>query len=292
VRTPDVTDDGKKIWISLHRAPISASAGAGSNTQNHEDNVILVEDITHSELLEEELMHSERLASIGRLAAGVAHEIGNPITGIACLAQNLEYETEPEEIRHTAHDILTQTDRVSRIVESLMNFSHIGSKSTETKLTPSNLADCIDEAVHLLQLDHQARPVAFNNHCDREYVVLADSQRLLQVFINLLGNARDACEEEGLVSVRAHRDGDLITIEVEDNGSGIESQLLNQVFEPFFTTKEPGAGTGLGLALVYSIMEDMDGTVHLKSPIGDDEHPGTRVTLQLPSSAYSTDFLI
>ena len=75
-------------------------------------------------------MHSERLASIGRLAAGVAHEFGNPITGIACLAQNLEYETEPEEIRHTAHDILTQTDRVSRIVESLMNFSHLGSKLT------------------------------------------------------------------------------------------------------------------------------------------------------------------
>ena len=290
VRAPEAADDGKILWISLHRAPISASAGAG--THNHEDNVILVEDITHAELLEEELMHSERLASIGRLAAGVAHEIGNPITGIACLAQNLEYETEPEEIRYMAHDILAQTDRVSRIVESLMNFSHIGSKSTETKLTPSNLADCVDEAIHLLQLDHQAKSVVFNNHCDREYLVLADSQRLLQVFINLLGNARDACGEEGLVSVRAHRDKDLITVEVEDNGSGIESQLLSQVFEPFFTTKDPGEGTGLGLALVYSIMEDMNGSVQLNSPIGDTEHPGTRVSLQLPSSTYGSEFLV
>lgn len=282
--------DGKVHWISLHKAAIAASAD--TNTQGSEDSVILVEDITHFELLEEELIHSERLASIGRLAAGVAHEIGNPITGIACLAQNLEYETEHSEIRHMAHDILEQTNRVSRIVESLMNFSHMGSKSNETTLTPSNIADCVDEAIHLLQLDHQARPVLFNNHCDREFVVLADSQRLLQVFINLLGNARDACEDEGLVSIGAHREGELINVEVEDNGSGIEPQLLSQVFEPFFTTKDPGEGTGLGLALVYSIMEDMGGSVHLHSPIGDERHPGTRVTLQLPSSDYDTEFLV
>ncbi|MBE9540126.1 MAG: PAS domain-containing protein, partial [Proteobacteria bacterium] len=168
----------RTLWIRLHKAAIAASANSAGNSS--EDNIILVEDITHSELLEEELMHSERLASIGRLAAGVAHEIGNPVTGIACLAQNLEYETEPAEIRNMAHDILTQTDRVNRIVESLVNFSHVGSKSTEMKLTASNLADCVDEAIHLLRLDYQAKPVRFDNTCDREYVVLADSQRLLQ----------------------------------------------------------------------------------------------------------------
>ena len=290
VRTRASAGADKTLWISLHKAAIAASAD--TDVHSSEDSVILVEDITHSELLEEELIHSERLASIGRLAAGIAHEIGNPITGIACLAQNLEYEVEPAEIRHMAQDILAQTNRVSRIVESLMNFSHIGSKSAETTLTPSNLADCVDEAIHLLQLDHRAKPVLFNNHCNREYVVLADSQRLLQVFINLLGNARDACKADGLVSIGAHREGELVSIEVEDNGSGIEPQLLSQVFEPFFTTKDPGEGTGLGLALVYSIMEDMNGSVHLHSPIGDDKHPGTRVTLQLPSSFYDSEFLI
>jgi len=280
----------KAQWVRLHKAAIASSAnieGSGG-----EDSVILVEDITHSALLEEELIHSERLASIGRLAAGVAHEIGNPVTGIACLAQNLEYETEPTEIRNMAHDILTQTDRVTRIVESLVNFSHLGSHATETKLTPSNLADCIDEAIHLLQLDYQAKSVRFDNHCDREYVVLADSQRLLQVFVNLLGNARDACGDDGLVTIGAHRKEELINIEVEDNGSGIEQQLLNRVFEPFFTTKDPGEGTGLGLALVYSIMEDMGGSINLTSPIGTDQQPGTRATVQLPSSSYSADFLI
>jgi len=279
----------KTQWIRLHKAEIAASANSDGNSS--EDSVILVEDITHSELLEEELIHSERLASIGRLAAGVAHEIGNPVTGIACLAQNLEYETEPVEIRNMAHDILTQTDRVSRIVESLVNFSHLGSNSTETKLTASNLADCVDEAIHLLQLDYKAKAVRFENLCDREYVVLADSQRLLQVFINLLGNARDACHDDGLVTIGAHREGELINVEVEDNGSGIEPHLLSQVFEPFFTTKDPGEGTGLGLALVYSIMEDMGGSVYLQSPIGEDGHPGTRATVQLPSSSYNAEFL-
>ncbi len=279
-------DHEKSQWIRLHKAASADDLQGGSR-----DSVILVEDITHAQLLQEELVHSERLASIGRLAAGVAHEIGNPVTGIACLAQNLEYETDPTEIRNMAQDILTQTDRVSRIVESLVNFSYLGTRSDQTELTASNVADCIDEAIHLLQLDSQARLVQFDNQCDREYVVLADSQRLLQVFINLLSNGRDACDSDGLVTIAAQRERETIIIRVEDNGSGIPQQLLSQVFEPFFTTKDPGQGTGLGLALVYSIMEDMGGSVHLVSPIGSASQPGTRATIQLPSGSYTADFL-
>ena len=242
------------------------------------------------ERLEEELLHSERLASIGRLAAGVAHEIGNPVTGIACLAQNLEYETDPQEIRFTAQDILKQTDRIGRIVESLVNFSHAGSGSGEVTLVPSNVADCVDEAIHLLALDRGAKPVQFANKCDREILVLADSQRLLQVFINVLGNARDACEEYGHIEITAQRRGEGVAIEIEDNGCGIPAELQSQVFEPFVTTKDPGAGTGLGLALVFSIMEDMGGSVGLCSPAQDGPHPGTRVTLQLPGASYGDTF--
>ena len=280
------TDPERPCWISLHKTEaVTDDAGA-----SRADTIILVEDITDFELLEEELLHNERLASIGRLAAGVAHEIGNPVTGIACLAQNLEYETDPEEIQHSARDILKQTDRISRIVESLVNFSHAGSSSGEISLAPSNLADCVDEAVHLLTLDRQARPVEFANLCDRETLVLADSQRLLQVFVNLLGNARDACNEYGQVRILAASDGERVTIAVEDDGCGIPPGQLGHVFEPFYTTKDPGAGTGLGLALVFSIMDDMGGSVSIASPLQSGPNPGTRVTLQLPAADYGAAF--
>jgi PAS domain S-box-containing protein len=280
-----VTEPGASRWISLHKAS-SEDDTTGSNGNT----VILVEDITDFELLEEELLHNERLASIGRLAAGVAHEIGNPITGIACLAQNLEYETDPQEVRYMAQDILKQTDRITRIVESLVNFSHAGSSSGQANMAPSNLADCVDEAIHLLSLDRDARPVQFSNHCDRELLVLADSQRLLQVFVNLLSNARDACGDYGQVHIAADSNGKWVTINVQDNGCGIPPELHSQVFEPFYTTKDPGFGTGLGLALVFSIMDDMNGTVHLTSPVAEGDKPGTRVTLQLAHTHYGSEF--
>lgn len=273
--------DGTPHSLSLHKTSIE-----GADTG---DTIILVEDVTDLEKLEDDVLHNERLASIGRLAAGVAHEIGNPVTGIACLAQNLEYETDPEEIRHMAQDILKQTSRVTRIVESLMNFSHTGDNGGETLLAPANLADCVDEAVHLLSLDREAKPVSFANNCDRELLVLADSQKLLQVFVNLLGNARDACSEYGAVAINAQSDEQEVVIEVEDDGCGIPANLQSQVFEPFYTTKDPGAGTGLGLALVFSIMSDMNGKVQLTSPIADTGNPGTRITLQLPRAHYSQE---
>jgi signal transduction histidine kinase len=285
LKTEVVTEPGASRWISLHKA-----SSEDDTTSSNGNTVILVEDITDFELLEEELLHNERLASIGRLAAGVAHEIGNPITGIACLAQNLEYETDPQEVRYMAQDILKQTGRVTRIVESLVNFSHAGSSSGQANLAPSNLADCVDEAIHLLTLDRDARPVQFSNHCDRELLVLADSQRLLQVFVNLLSNARDACDDYGQVHIAATTNGKRVSIDVLDNGCGIPPELHSQVFEPFYTTKDPGSGTGLGLALVFSIMDDMDGTVHLTSPVEEGDNPGTCVSLQLPHTHYGSEF--
>ena len=271
-------EDGSNRWLSLLRASANAQPGG--------DQIVLVEDISDYERLQQELLHSERLASIGRLAAGVAHEIGNPITGIACLAQNLEYEDEPELVQEAARDIIKQTSRVSRIVESLVNFSHNGSNAGDTRLQPCNIADCADEAIHLLELDHQARPLRFVNRCEREQLVLADPQRLLQVLVNLLGNARDASEDGAEVSIALHTEGQQVVIAVEDSGSGIPPALQVQVFEPFFTTKDPGEGTGLGLALVYSIMEDMGGSVQITSPLHEGPHPGTRVSLRLPTARY------
>ncbi len=278
---PEPSSRGR--WISLHKAAVESSSGIS------EDQVIVVEDLTDYEILEQELMHNERLASIGRLAAGVAHEIGNPITGIACLAQNLEVEEDMEAIPEAANEILKQTNRVTRIVETLVNFSHAGSTNVDpATLQAMNLADCVDEAVHLLQLDRSAKPVRFDNRCDREQLVLAESQRLLQVFVNLLGNARDASDRNGLITVEAQPVQNQLHISVTDEGSGIPEAIQGQVFEPFFTTKEPGEGTGLGLALVYSILETLGGRITVTSPVK--QQRGTRFLVSLSSASYGEEY--
>ena len=147
----------------------------------------------------------------------------------------------------------------------------------------------VDEAISLLSLDHDARAVDFSNHCDREMVVLADPQRLLQVFINLLSNARDASPDQGEITVWAQDNGNQVTIHVEDQGRGIAPEMQSRVFEPFYTSKEPGEGTGLGLALVFSIMEDMGGSVHITSPLHAGEAAGTRLTLSLATANYGAE---
>ncbi len=263
--------DGRTRWISL----VKASADFANV---HDGQVIVVEDMTETQLLEEELVHSERLASIGRLAAGVAHEIGNPVTGIACLAQNLRYDTDNPESLQTADEILKQTNRISRIVQTLVNFSHTGAVGDTDAVL---LHRSIDEAIHLLALNKDARPVRFVNRCNADIRVTADDQRLLQVFVNLLSNARDAsaedaeiCIDSALTATRAH-------ITVTDSGSGIAKEHIDRVIEPFFTTKEPGKGTGLGLAMVYSIVEDLDGSLEIESPVLE-QNCGTRIHIWLP----------
>ena len=266
---------GQTQWLNLHKAAIDEPGNARGGL------VLLIEDQTETQMLEEELIHSERLASIGRLAAGVAHEIGNPITGIACLAQNLREESMQAETLEAAEQILEQTRRVSRIVQSMVNFAHVGSRHNNAN-DEVDLAACTNEAIHLLSLNRRGPEVNYVNLCDTAHRVAGDSQRLVQVLINLLGNARDASRSGDSVTIRTAADEHQILLTVEDQGSGIESELKDRLFEPFFTTKEPGAGTGLGLALVYSIIEEHYGQITVDSPIDDATQRGTRFTLTLP----------
>jgi signal transduction histidine kinase len=253
-----IEQQGRPHWYNLHKSIIKASGGQPGGL------VILVEDQTETQMLEEELMHSERLASIGRLAAGVAHEIGNPITGIDCLAQSMRYETDNKEILEMAEQIQEQTKRVTRIVQSLMNFSHSGHQTAEH--LPVNISTCIDEAIQLLRLSNKGRDIDYINICDSSWQVVGDSQRLVQVFINLLGNARDASPDSSSIQILGSIDPYQVTIHIIDQGTGIPKDKLDHIFEPFFTTKEVGKGTGLGLAVVYSIIEEHYGHISIESP--------------------------
>jgi signal transduction histidine kinase len=237
--------------------------------------------VTETQLLEQELVHSERLASVGRLAAGVAHEIGNPITGIACLAQNLRYESEDPEILETAEQILSQTDRVSRIVQSLMSFSHTGHLK-KSDFQAVILRDCAKEAINLLSLQKDRNQVVFVNEITSKAIVAGDTQQMIQVFINLLSNARDASPPEGRVILASDEDEYSIMITVTDEGPGIAPEHIEQIFEPFFTTKDPGEGTGLGLAMVYSIVDDHGGLLDITSPADPIRQCGAKFTNKLP----------
>ncbi|MDE3735593.1 MULTISPECIES: sensor histidine kinase [Pseudomonas] len=277
-----LTLDGQARALNLHKAAIEEPLAPGSSGL-----VLLVEDVTDTQLLEDKLVHSERLASIGRLAAGVAHEIGNPITGIACLAQNLREEREGDsEIKELSSQILEQTKRVTRIVQSLMSFAHAGGRQQASE--PVCLAEVTQDAIGLLSLNKRSIEVNFFNLCDPQHIVEGDPQRLAQVLINLLSNARDASPVGSAIRVRSEASEHTVDLVVEDEGSGIPKAIIDRLFEPFFTTKDPGKGTGLGLALVYSIVEEHYGQITIESPADSEHQRGTRIRVTLPRFVEAT----
>jgi signal transduction histidine kinase len=232
-------------------------------------------------------MHSERLASVGRLAAGVAHEIGNPVTGISSLAQNLKLETDDPSILETADQIQQQTRRISAILQSLMNFARTGNHAHANRYEPVSIHRCVEESINLLSLSDKGMGIQYLNECPANLQILGDEQRLVQVFVNLLANARDASPDGGTIRVSGKGDGYSAIIEVIDEGTGIPADQLDHIFEPFYTTKAPNKGTGLGLSLVYSIVEEHYGNVQVESPADTERQRGTCVRLRLP--AYEPD---
>ncbi len=264
-------------WLNLHKASIIEPSGNGSGHPKSSTGVVmLLEDLTELEMLETELVHSERLASVGRLAAGVAHEIGNPVTGIASLAQNLRDELNSDEVNDGVQQILEQTKRINSIVQSLMTFSHGDPESREREYF--DLCDVLDEAVRLVCLSHRGKQMRYSQSCPGLITLVGERQRLLQVLVNLLTNAYDASEPGAEVLVNVNNGHEDVTIEVIDQGEGIPEQNLEHIFEPFFTTKRPGEGTGLGLSLAYKIVQDHGGRIDVHS----DQGRGTRVCLCLP----------
>ncbi|OUS28683.1 histidine kinase ['Osedax' symbiont bacterium Rs2_46_30_T18] len=263
-----------KHWLNLHKNQLSEGDDFSL--------VILLEDDSEQRILEEKLAHTARLASIGRFSAGVAHEIGNPVTGIACLAQNLSFETKDPIILETGEQILNQTKRISRIVKSLMRFAHTGQAAEDIAHSPIDLQSIIDEAIHLVALDSRGKQKMFHCEIATGTEVMGDSQQLIQVFINILNNACDASPEKGKISISCETHSEIITLKITDEGTGIDQQLIDKLFEPFFTTKDPGKGTGLGLSLVHNILTEHYGSIEIISPANKNQNNGTQVVITLP----------
>ncbi|MDG1165137.1 MAG: ATP-binding protein [Porticoccaceae bacterium] len=253
------------------------------NIEPSADIVLLIEDQTEAVNLIQNSIDNERLASVGRLAAGVAHEIGNPVTGIACIAQNLEHETESGQVAESAQQILSQTHRINRIVQSLINFSRGGNALASNQQNVS-LSNAAAEAIQLLTLSEEQQNLQFVCDIDPNLSISGDYHQLLQVFLNLLSNARDASPDGGSISIHAVSTEREIQVDISDQGIGIEENVRSRLFEPFVTTKDPGKGTGLGLWIVFNLVKSLGAEVALASPAVNSDR-GTTVTIRFPVSS-------
>jgi signal transduction histidine kinase len=275
--------NGEPRELSLVKSTIDPAALPGAIDSG--GLVLLVEDRTEQHALQARLTHQDRLASIGRLAAGVAHEIGNPLTGIASVAQNLQHDVADGDAVQRLELIVEQTRRIDRIVRTLVGFAHAGGAGgTEGLLVPRvpvRMAEVVQEAFTLTRLGRGARDVELVADVAEEVHALGDRQRLSQVLVNLCTNACDASPNDARVEVRARHEDGQVVIDVIDYGSGMSAVVRARAMEPFFTTKMAGEGTGLGLSLVYSILTDLGGSLDLHSEIGI----GTTVTVRLPAAA-------
>lgn len=225
---------------------------------------IIINDVTEVKALQRQVDQSEKLAVIGQLAAGVAHEIGNPLTSISSLVQILQRKSEDQFIISQLANIKENIDRISKIVRELVDFSRPpGVDETITEIT-----GVIRTALGIVKYDKRVKKVDFISNLDPDLPkVKIVPDQLLQVFVNILLNGLDAIEGNGKIEVISSFDEKNIYVEIIDDGIGMDESTVNQIFDPFFTTKDVGKGTGLGLSVSYGIINKFNGDILVKSEI-------------------------
>jgi two-component system NtrC family sensor kinase len=264
------------VIVNAAVVPLRASDEQSTTTIG---TIVILEDVTRRVELEEQLQISEKMASIGLLAAGVAHEVNTPLTGISSFTQILLEDADPEDSRtRLLEKIERQTLRASKIVNSLLNLSRAPS-ATGQDLTSVDLNKVISEVLALLEHQLGVQSITVRRElCVNPVLVLGEEHKLQQIFLNLFLNAKDAMPKGGWLSVLTSITDDKVTIELADTGSGIPSEYLARIYDPFFTTKAIGQGTGLGLSITYGIVREHEGSIDCESTVGR----GTRFVLGFP----------
>jgi PAS domain S-box-containing protein len=263
-----------KLLVNATAVPLQGQSG-GMEVSGM---ILLLEDITDRVHLEEQLQISEKMASIGLLAAGVAHEVNTPLTGISSFTQMLLDGAEPGDPRTVLLEkIEKQTFRAAKIVNGLLTLSRPGSGDAER--TSVDLNTVVTDVFSLLEHQFEVGSIKIRRELSAGPVIVPGIEhQLQQVFLNLFLNARDAMPRGGWLSVSTRIDGETAIAEVADTGSGIPSEQLARIYDPFFTTKAIGRGTGLGLSIIYGIVREHQGSIRCDSAVGQ----GTRFTLSLP----------
>jgi two-component system NtrC family sensor kinase len=264
------TPAGRRLVINASIAPLVGKNGARLGR------LILLDDITQRVRLEEQMVQTEKLTSLGLLAAGVAHEVNTPLAVISNYIQMLAKQIPADDPRQkTIERIVKQTFRASEIVNNLLNFSRTGA----AEFIEVNLNSVLEETLTLVQHPFKTAQVnVIKNYTEELPPVLGSITRLQQVFLNLFMNARDAMPGGGMLEVRTGAHNGSVAVEVTDTGSGIPAENLHRIFDPFFTTKATGRGTGLGLSVSYGIIKEHAGKVDVRSTPGK----GTSFRLEFP----------
>jgi histidine kinase len=282
-RARQVRKDGKVIYVSMH---ISSSEFNGWKVL-----LVTTSDITLRLMAEQQLIQAGKMATLGEMATSIAHELNQPLSVIKTASSFLHRKADNGEpiktdiLRTMSEEIDTHVDRASKIIGHMREFGR-KSEVAKEKVQVNNV---LRRAVDFFKQQLKLREIeVVENFCEDLPPVLADPNRLEQVFVNLLINARDAIEKKGeqrprkeeakRITLKTKVEDAMVTIEVSDTGTGIPEALLDRIFEPFFTTKKVGKGTGLGLSISYGIVQDYDGTIKVESKEGE----GATFTIRFP----------
>jgi len=273
-RIKQARKDGQIIYVNIH---ISTSEYLGQPVF-----LVTTSDITMRLLAEQQLIQSSKMATLGEMATGIAHELNQPLSVIKTASSFIRRKmgrketVDPETLTTLAEEMDTHVDRAEKIINHMREF---GRKSDVAK-ERVQMNNILRRAADFFKQQLKLREIEVVEDLDEHLpAVLADPNRLEQVFVNLLINARDAIEKKGeqrtgkdegrRITLKTRAEDGTVTIEVTDTGSGIPKALLDKIFEPFFTTKKVGKGTGLGLSISYGIVQDYDGTIEVLSKEGE-----------------------
>ena len=227
------------------------------------------------------MLQNAKLASIGQLAAGIGHELNNPLNNILSYASLIEREADSDTgaVHLDIEALRGEAERASKIVQGILGFS----RQMPATFARFSVQVWLQQSIELVQATAMKRSVKINLHMAKDYEVIADRGLLQQAIINLLINAIQASPVGAEVNVCATQDGDHHTVTVEDSGTGVDDETIDRLFEPFFTTKDVGEGSGLGLSITLGIVEQHHGALQLQNRY--DEHnevKGVRATMALP----------
>lgn len=264
---------GRSLILNVAVAPLRSISSQQTGA------IIVLENVSSRVKLEETLQQSEKMSSIGLLAAGVAHEVNTPLTGVSSYTQMLLGMIPETDPKHALlQKMQRQTDRASNIVGNLLNFSRTGNSEEFGEIEVNKL---LNDTLQLLEPQLRKSNIEIVKDYAKDPPAISGSGgKLQQVFTNLILNARDAMYNGGTITLRTHpENGDGVVVEVSDTGEGISAENIKKVFDPFFTTKGVGNGTGLGLAVSYGIIQEHAGTIEVQSTEGD----GTTFRLVFPT---------